>query len=62
MIYYLFIKIFYKSEPLLIKSANITLVINEIGEKNILSDEFKGIYPNEIYINGINQSSITKKL
>ena len=61
MIYYLFIKIFYKSEPLLIKSANITLVINGIGEKNIFSHECNGTYPNEIYINDINQTSITYK-
>ena len=59
IIYYLFIIIFSNNEPLLIKSANITLLIKGIGEKNIISGEFnKSKYPNEIFINGKKQPSI----
>ena len=44
----------------IIEYSNITLKINGIGNKNILSSEFNSInYPNIIYINEIKQPTIT---
>ena len=40
--------------------SNITLKINGIGDKKVLSSYFKSdYYPSMIYINGIKQSKIT---